>query len=151
MCCKHVGYVWITWTCSCSVCGSSWPCGRVHVGTEFMPSCLHIHTQTCWLLSDITRQLFFSWFSITPPPSMNEGLVRFFLQLSAVRCYPGFALCFLAWTHSCFFLFFNLTLTEEMISDWREERQTNISYLWTRLRSTRQTNLLPTSGGCCQV
>lgn len=131
--------------------GCSCQCGFLQAGTVFMPSCLHIHTQTCRLLYDIARQLFFSSLSITPPLSMNEGFVWFFLQLSAVHCYPGFALRFLASTRG--WVFFHLSLTEEIISDWErlgEERQTNISYLWTRPRRTLQTVLVPTGPGCCQ-
>lgn len=78
-------------------------------------SCLHI--RTCKLLSDIAGQLFFPSVSVTPPLSMNKGFVWLFLELSALHCYPGSALCFLAGTHGCFF---HRSLTEEIISDWEQ-------------------------------
>lgn len=53
-----------------------------------------------------TAVVFFPSFSIIPSLSMNEEFVWFFLQLSAVHSYPGFALCFLAWTHG--WVFFTL-------------------------------------------
>lgn len=45
-----------------------------------------------------------------------RGFVWFFLRLSAVHSYSGFALHFLACTNGWFF--FHISLTEEMISDW---------------------------------
>lgn len=49
----------------------------VHVGTIFMSSCPHIHTQTYRLLSDIAHQLLLSSFTIMPPLFMNWGLFGF--------------------------------------------------------------------------
>lgn len=115
------------------VCVGMCMCGQY----SFLPACIFTHRHAGYY-PILHTSFFFSSLSIMPPLSMNEGFVWFFLQLSAVHCYPGFALCFLAWTYSCFF---HLSLTEEIISDWAmvEEQQTNISYLWTRFRSTLQT------------
>lgn len=78
----------------------------------------HTHTSLFWYCTPV---VFSPSFSIMPPPSMNKGFVWIFLRLSAVQCYPGFALCFLAWVHSWFlflsFFFFNLSFTKEIISD----------------------------------
>ena len=87
---------------------------RVYVvGTVFMPS--HIDMQ---VIIRYCRAVTFSpSVSITPPLSMNKGFVCLFLELSTLHCYPGFALCFLARTHGCFF---HCSLTEEIISDWEQ-------------------------------
>lgn len=119
---KPVGFVRITCTFPSIHC-SSCLCGFLNVGASFKPSCPHIHTKILRILSDIERCLFFSASSITLPLSMNEGFVWFFLQLSTIPRYPNFALCFLAWTDMVFQIFFHLTLTEEMISDWGRDNK----------------------------
>lgn len=63
---------------------------------------------------------FFPSFSITPPLSMNEGFVWFFLRLSALHFYSGFALHFLAWTNGWFFFFFTLDLQRKWFLTGRD-------------------------------
>lgn len=92
-----------------------------------------------------------SSFSITLPLSMNEGFVWFDLRLSVVHCYPSFALHFLAETHGCFFFHLSLRGNDFWLGEMREERQTNISYFWTRLRCTLQTISLPIYPDRCQT
>lgn len=77
--------------------------------------CMFTHTDHQVIFRYCTPVVFFPSFAITLPLSMNEGFVWFFLQLSAVHCYPGFALPFPGLDTR---LGSPLSLTEEMISDW---------------------------------
>lgn len=170
MWCVSVGYVWITCKCAylyiqyeskvwthfhssewywyCIQYASSCLCRCVHMMTVFMPSCLHIHTQTC----RFACQLFFSLILHYAASIHEWGVCLVFPPAFRCALLPGFCSPFPGLDTRLFF--FHLSLTEEMISDWKRwGRNDKLIYPTSEpgFGEHLQTISVPSCPGCCQT